>query len=191
MNWETILFLGDSITVGARTYLGFPEIVGAQLEAKLKKSWNIINHSQNGQTAIDLARSIDANFISFSTQKPLLTVVLIGTNDVKKSTSSFDYRIALNQVIIKAKLISENSNVLLLNIPIFPKGVMYPYTFEMNESVKVLNKIVVDTALQHGVKTINISYDSSHFVDGVHLNDDGCMHVADSVVNFVLSERGY
>ena len=191
MNWETILFLGDSITVGARTYLGFPEYAGSILELKLQKSWNILNHSKNGQTTIELARSIDGKFLAFTAQKPLLVVVLIGTNDIKQHTTVDEYRIALNQVVIKAKLVSENSNVLLLNIPLFPKGIMYPYSIEMNDSIKGYNEVIKELAVHHRVKTLTVSYNDSHFSDGVHLNVIGCKHVAESIANFVLSERGY
>ena len=59
MNWETLLCLGDSITFGARSYFGYPEIAGNILEEKLSKSWNIINHSTNGFTTIDLIRSLN------------------------------------------------------------------------------------------------------------------------------------
>ena len=37
MNWETLLAFGDSITYGARSYLGYPEICGDILGGKLDK----------------------------------------------------------------------------------------------------------------------------------------------------------
>ena len=85
MNWQTILFLGDSITIGSRSYLGYPEIVGSILSNKLKNSWNVINHATSGFTAIDLARSIDLSMTNYISLKPGLITILVGTNDVKSS----------------------------------------------------------------------------------------------------------
>lgn len=69
MNWETYIAFGDSITIGARTYLGYPELVGDKLSGRLNKHWNVINHSVSGFKAIDLARYIDKHFSSLQEHK--------------------------------------------------------------------------------------------------------------------------
>ncbi|NQV02922.1 MAG: hypothetical protein HQ542_09770 [Bacteroidia bacterium] len=53
MNWETLISFGDSITIGARSYLGYPEICGDLLENILNKDWHVINHARNGFTTIN------------------------------------------------------------------------------------------------------------------------------------------
>src|SRR5690606_28595423 len=108
MNWETYIAFGDSITIGARTYLGYPELVGNELSKRLKKQWNVINHAVSGFKAIDLARDIDKNFASLVLHKSSITSILIGTNDVKENTSIEDFKIALNQILLKAKLLTTN-----------------------------------------------------------------------------------
>ncbi len=45
MNWETLMCFGDSITIGARSYCGYPEYAGNYLEKELGNKWNIINHA--------------------------------------------------------------------------------------------------------------------------------------------------
>ena len=40
MTWETYIAFGDSITKGARTYLGYPELVGHSLNTHLAGKWN-------------------------------------------------------------------------------------------------------------------------------------------------------
>jgi lysophospholipase L1-like esterase len=190
MNWETINFFGDSLTFGARSYLGYPEYVGDILQKQLSKSWNVINHATNGFTAVDLARSITNDFYNLSSNGPLLSVILIGTNDAKNNTPDDDYRIALEQVIIKSKLMTENGNVLLLNLPSFPNGVMYPYTTKMNDNINRYNHIINELTEKHQVKSLGIPIEEEHLYDGVHFNQPGCVHYAQNLARHILKERG-
>lgn len=191
MNWETILFLGDSLTFGARGYLGYPEYAGDILAKKTAKEWNVINHGTNGYRAIDLARSISNNFSTLATHNALLSVVLIGTNDAKTATTADEYRIALEQVIIKAKLLTLNSNVLLLKIPALAAGVSYPYSLEMNVAIDGYNQIIDSMAKKHTAKTLSIALENEHFFDGVHFNTAGTVHVAQGIADHILLERGF
>ena len=127
MNWETYLALGDSITIGARSYSGYPELAGRLLEQRLSKQWNVINHSVSGFKAIDLARYIDLHFSTLQTHRASISTILIGTNDIKEKTDPDDFRMALNLVMLKAKMLTVNSNVVALFIPEFQNGIMYPY----------------------------------------------------------------
>lgn len=190
MNWETILFLGDSLTVGARSYLGYPEYTGDLLTQKLSKDWNVVNHATNGFTAIDLSRSVSNNYASLAAQNPLISVVLIGTNDAKIGTSEEAFRIALEQLIIKAKLMTLHKKVLLLQIPDLAAGVSYPYTVGMNKNIAVYNQIIEKMAVKHQVKTLSIALNPEHFYDGVHFNEAGTITYARSLADFILKERG-
>jgi len=190
MNWETILFLGDSLTVGARSYLGFPEYVGNMLSEKLSKEWNVINHATNGFQAIDLARSLSDNFANLSSNTPLLSVVLIGTNDAKSNTSIEEYTIAMEQIIIKAKLLTMNNNVLLLDIPNLRAGVSYPYTAEMNKTIARYNQVILRLTEKHQIKHLVISMEDEDFFDGVHFNKKGTIRFAEGVVDHIMKARG-
>ncbi len=66
MNWETLMCFGDSITIGARSYCGYPEYTGFSLQKELGNYWNVINHAISGHTAIDLNRYITVNFHNLS-----------------------------------------------------------------------------------------------------------------------------
>ena len=77
MNWETYIAFGDSITIGARTYLGYPELVGNKLSVSLSKQWNVINHSVSGYKAIDLSRHIDFHFSTLKDQKTTVSFIPI------------------------------------------------------------------------------------------------------------------
>jgi lysophospholipase L1-like esterase len=190
MNWETYAALGDSITIGARTYLGYPEAAGNILSAHLSKQWNVINHSVCGYKAIDLARHIDRHFCMLKECNPSVTTILIGTNDIKEHTSPEEYRMALDQVIVKARLFTMNENVVLLTIPHFPKGVCYPYRMEMNEDIVKLNAEVRLLAAQHHSRLLELSHDEADFTDGVHLSNKGVRTFAQQVSAFILNDKG-
>lgn len=190
MNWETYLALGDSITIGARSYLGYPEWVGNGLEKALDKQWNVVNHAVSGYKAIDLARYIDLHGAHLERHRASISTILIGTNDIKEGVPLAQYAIALNQVIIKAKLLTTNQNVVLLAVPHFHPGVMYPYHIGMNARVEEYNREIARQAQHHGLRMLTFSHEAGHFYDGVHLNADGTTHFAEQLLQFILRDKG-
>lgn len=190
MNWETAIFFGDSLTTGARTYLGYPEYCGDFLQQVLDKNWNVINHSENGMKAIDLARSISKDFSNLQSCNSLLSVILIGTNDAKVNTPESDYRIALEQVIVKAKLLTENNNVLLLHIPKLTNGIALPYKSEMNNSIEIYNNTINELATKHNIDSLEIEMKNAMLTDGVHFNKEGTLYFAKKIVENILLKRG-
>ena len=190
MNWETILFVGDSITNGARSYLSFAEYTGDMLESNTGKSWNIMNFSSNGITVNDLNKLVTQDFRALSSCNASLVVVLIGTNDAKENTDVNDFKIAYNQLLIKAKLLSQSKNVLVVKLPKFQKGIMLPYQFSMNEQIEMYNGIISELVKKHNIFSIDINCGSEHFFDGVHLNKEGALHFAKDITKLILSKRG-
>ena len=190
MNWETYAAFGDSITRGSRTYLGYPEVAGDILRQRLSKQWNVINHAVNGYKAIDLARWIDPYYVHLLNQKPSISSILTGTNDIKENTSPNDFSIALNQIILKVKLITQNQNVFIIKIPHLHEGVMYPYTIQMNEQIIALNEVIIKQADLHQVRYLSIDHVATDFLDGIHLNDQGLKTFGRQVANFILKDRG-
>lgn len=190
MNWETYISIGDSITKGARTYLSYPEKTVYGLKKELKKNWNLINISENGYTAIDTIRQIDKNFSFISNQQAGITSILIGTNDIKNNTRELDFEIAYDLLVLKAKLITQKGNLILIEIPKFPKGIMYPYKFEMNEKISIYNKIIRNIADNHNVRTFSFKLKESDFYDGVHLNDKGVSNCSSQLLKYILMDKG-
>lgn len=190
MNWETYIAFGDSITHGARTYLGYPELLGDQLSKHLKKDWMVVNHAVNGYKAIDLSRFIDAHFSNLKTLNASISTILIGTNDAKEHTKPDEFRIAIRQVINKSRLITMNNNVLIIKIPEFHPGVMYPYFFKMNEEIKRYNEIIMEEAQNSALRTIELLHESDDFVDGVHLSEKGNRQFTDQLLQFILKDKG-
>ncbi|HTF04092.1 MAG TPA: SGNH/GDSL hydrolase family protein [Bacteroidia bacterium] len=190
MNWETYIAFGDSITIGARTYLGYPELTGHALGTHLSKEWNVINHAVSGFKAIDLARYIDEHFTTLKEHKASVSTILIGTNDIKEKTSLADFRIALDQVILKVKLLTVSKNVIILAIPEFQKGIMYPYSMQMNESIREFNAAIEEAAGRHGIRSLELVVSEEDFLDGVHLNNTGNQSFSSQLTRYILADKG-
>jgi lysophospholipase L1-like esterase len=190
MNWETILCLGDSITIGSRSYLGYPEYVGNFLEKHIGNQWNVVNHATCGFKAIDLHRSITQHFMTLQNFQPSLATIMIGTNDLKSPTNLEDYRLAYQQVILKTKLMLGNSNIILLKVPKLPAVVKYPYKFEMNTNIDELNVIVSELGKANKLKVLEIKLQDDDLFDGVHLNDKGAKSFAEQLGKFILLDKG-
>jgi lysophospholipase L1-like esterase len=116
---------------------------------------------------------------------------MIGTNDIKNKTSLNDFIIAYKQIIVKAKLMAVNNNIVLFKIPRFTKEVFYPYTFDMNTQVDAYNTAIEELATQNGLRTIELELDDNDFFDGVHFSAKGSNSAAEQLSNFILKDKGF
>lgn len=189
MNWETLLSLGDSITIGSRSYLGYPEYCGNYLSKETNKHWNIVNHAVAGYTVIDLARSIDANYWNLKAAKPDIITLLIGTNDLKSNTSESVFKATYELLVTKARLIVGNKNIILIEIPKLMNGVMLPYNVEMNKTVDMYNTIIRSIADDNGLYCTSLEYEAQMFFDGVHLNESGSDAIGKQISDYILNLR--
>ena len=139
MNWETLLSIGDSITIGSRSYLGYPEYCAGFLSERTNKKWNVLNHSIAGFTTIDLARFLDESMANLKSSKPDIATVLIGTNDLKGITSFKIFRLAYELLITKVQLIVGSKNIILIEIPLLREGVMLPYSIDSRKQEYYFN----------------------------------------------------
>ena len=190
MNWETYIAYGDSITIGARTYLGYPELVGNSLSTHLSKQWNVINHAVSGYKTIDLARHIDKFYPALKENQASISTILIGTNDIKENTRLEDFILALDQVILKVKLLTVNKNVIIFPIPEFHKGIMYPYSIGMNDRIKKFNIEIKNLATQHNIRMLELTHHADDFTDGVHLNNKGIKTFSNQITTCILKDKG-
>jgi len=123
MNWETILAWGDSITIGARSYLAYAEHAGNFLQQETGKHWHTPIHAVCGYTACDLNRSLTPEISNQQALSPSLLTLMIGTNDLKSPTDPESFRVAYRQLLIKASLICPAQQILVLHIPRLKAGV--------------------------------------------------------------------
>lgn len=190
MNWETYIAFGDSITIGARSYLGYPEYTGKILEAKTNKYWNVLNHAVSGFKTIELARSVDTAFMDLKAHAPSVCSLLIGTNDIKAGTEADDFEIAFNLLLTKLLLLMDGRNLKIFAIPLFPPGVMYPYSFRMNELIPSFNEIIRKCAEERHLSFYPLAFQAEELFDGVHLNREGCQKMAEQVSETILIDKG-
>lgn len=191
MNWETLLSFGDSITFGARSYLGYPEICGDLLGRKLEKSWHVINHATNGFTTMDLVRSINPQMDNYKNSFPSIITVMIGTNDVKQHVQKEEFRIAYRQLIVKLRLLAVNDNVVLIKIPRLTQKVFYPYNFAMNEEVQEFNRVIEGLGAEHRLRVYDFDFSDDDFFDGVHLSAKGCYTAGMQLSDLILKDKGF
>jgi lysophospholipase L1-like esterase len=189
MNWETLLCVGDSITIGSRSYLGYPEYCGNYLSDDTNKKWNVINHAVAGFTTIDLTRSIDKNYYNLKSAKPDIATILIGTNDLKSNTSNEIFKISYELLVTKVRLLLGNNNVILIEIPLLMNGVMLPYNIGMNKQISDYNKIIKSIAKENGLLLTQLICEESFFYDGVHLNELGSSEIGLQISDYILKLR--
>lgn len=190
MNWETLLCLGDSITFGARSYCAYPDYAGAKLEHILGNHWQVVTYAVNGHTAMDLQRLMTANFANIKQFDAGVVSVLIGTNDVKKNTSISDYEIAYRQILLKIKLLAPGKRIFMIKIPHFPPGLAYPYTFEMNDTIKAYNQLLEKLATEYKAKLVEFDFTEADFFDGIHLTAQGSYNAGQQLAQFILKDKG-
>ena len=189
MNWQTLLSLGDSITIGSRSYLGYPEACCAFLRKELDQHWNAVNFATAGYRAIDLARSMDMSQAHLQASRPGVVSLLIGTNDAKNGTSDEAFSAAYEQVLIKSRLIAGHANIIAIHVPLLLPGMLYPYLPRMNDLIDGYNRIISRMVAEHGVRTFALDLGPEHFFDGVHLNDHGAQEAGRQLGGFILNDK--
>jgi lysophospholipase L1-like esterase len=190
MNWETLVCFGDSLTIGARTYLGYPEYTGHFLQERIGNSWNVLNIAVSGFTARDLLRKITAESNIISINKPNFFTLLIGTNDLKAPTSLDDFRIAYDLLVLKILLLMQHKNGILILIPSIQKGVKHPYKYEMNSKIPEYNNVILELGQKYDLEVLALDLNEDDFFDGVHLNKQGGIYAGIQIANFILEEKG-
>lgn len=190
MNWETLLCLGDSITIGARSYAGYPEYAASQLSSQLGKDFNVLNCAVSGNTAIDLLRHLDEKMPVILSQKPDIVSLLIGTNDIKNNTSPENYRMALRLILLKCRLIAGCNHIVLLHIPPLANGMKYPYHAGMNRLIDSFNLIIEEEARRLGIRTLAFILSEGDYFDGVHFNENGSRNAGKQLAALILKDKG-
>jgi lysophospholipase L1-like esterase len=189
LNWETLLCVGDSITIGARSYLGYPEHCGRALQRSTGRYWNVVNHATSGFRVIDLVRDLDQHGPELRSVVPGLCTVMIGTNDAKAPTSVPDLALAFGQLVLKLRLLMNNRNILLLEIPPLQAGVMLPYRTEMNASIDQFNEVIRATGEEHGLMVDRFTFRPDDFFDGVHLCPEGTERWGEQLADMIVRMR--
>lgn len=190
MNWESLLCMGDSITRGARSYLGYPEVAAHLLARATPVEWTSWNFAWNGYRAIDLLRAIDEHRAGLAQFHPSLCTIMIGTNDAKAGVPTEDYALVMAQMVTKARLLTQNKHVMLLGIPELSAGMSLPYSMAMNGHIHAYNEALRRIAERSRCAFLELNCTENDFIDGVHLSDPGVRSFAAQLRDRILRDRG-
>lgn len=190
MNWESLLCMGDSITRGARTYVGYPEVASHMLSQRTPVAWTAWNFAWNGYRAIDLLRAIDEHRAAIKQFEPSLCTLMVGTNDAKAGVDVADYAMVMEQLVTKARLLTQNRHVMLLAIPSLSAGMSLPYNAAMNDHIETYNTALRNIAERARCAFLEMRCMPEDLVDGVHLSDSGVRSFAEQLRDRILRDRG-
>jgi lysophospholipase L1-like esterase len=152
--------------------------------------WSAWNFAWNGYRAIDLLRAIDERGADLGRFNASLCTVMIGTNDAKTDTTPEHYALVMEQVLLKARLLTQNRNVLLLGVPTLAPGMSLPYNAGMNTRIEAYNQILSELAAAQRCEFLALRVEAGDFIDGVHLSDAGVTSFGQQLCERVLRDRG-
>jgi lysophospholipase L1-like esterase len=186
MIWNKVVCVGDSITFGARTYVGYPEYLSVELEKLTGIFFDVINEGISGERLIDVIRRLPKIFCRY--QKVGCYCVIVGTNDVKERTDVKVFEMLYRQMIMKFMI--QNTFLVVGEIPRIVRGKGWlPYGFWAMEHRKKLNDVirkVVNEIKSDKVRLVSFDDLSDDcFVDSVHLSDKGCREMAKIVAKAI------
>lgn len=182
--------MGDSITHGARTYTGYPEVAAHMLGKRTGVKWLSWNFAWNGFRAIDLLRAIDEHRSAIMQYAPSLCTIMIGTNDAKAGVPAEQYAMVMEQLVTKAQLLAQNRNVMILGVPDLSPGMSLPYNAGMNDHIRAYNKVAKEIAAAANCGFLELECPTGTFIDGVHLSDTGVNTFAAQMRDHILHARG-
>lgn len=186
MNYQNILFAGDSQTFGARTYGCYPIHLTQILSKESPYIWRAINCSRNGNTARDLWFQLnhDINLIQDTYQ----ACVLIGTNDVGESKDISIFEEYYRQ-ILTAFAVHRYRAVFCGEIPpIYADGHVFFHKKVVGRRDafnNIIRKVVMEFSIAHYVPIKNLNRD--YYEDPVHFNEMGNMEMAKCFAEIIKS----
>lgn len=177
MNYQNILFIGDSQTFGARTYGCYPVYLTQILTNGSAYVWRAINLSKNGNTARDLWFQLSHDI--FLIHDTYQACVLIGANDVGEAKDIHIFEEYYRQ-ILAVFAIHNYKAIFCGEIPpihadghVFFQRLVVALRDEFNEVIK---KIVSEVSIAHLVPIVSIERDC--YEDPVHFNEKGNKEIA-------------
>lgn len=180
MIYNTIIFMGDSLTHGSRDEFGLSYPV--ELQRIFPIPLAAINLGIPGETTADMLRRCYMEINDYPDAKEV--VFLAGTNDAKAGIDSdmfiSNYKLLIQDMKILGK------RVYVCTIP-YKIGFGSPgYTKEINDLIVEYNKkirlLMLPTIELESLKDI-------HLIDSIHFNHEGNIEVAKRVLNKIQETR--
>lgn len=184
MNYQNILFAGDSQTFGARTYGCYPIYLIRLLSEVSPYVWRAINCSRNGNTARDLWFQLNHDL--FLIQDTYQACLLIGTNDVGES-KNIDLFEEYYRQILTMFAVHRYRAVFCGEIPpIHADGHVFFHrrvVERRNEFNDVIKRVVEEFDIAHLVPVKCLERDC--YEDPVHFNEKGNRKMAQCFADII------
>lgn len=194
----TVLAMGDSLTFGARSALGYPEHLGALLTETNKPGsrveWGVLNRGISGQTTREILDRTPAAVGQLAGMGgPKWFVLLAGTNDSKGDGASLDQWEALYRQILHWPR-RYGIPIALCTFPPVQPGKMPAYTAASIEWLKRASdrvRVIASELDNHPapVRLIELAdLQLDLLCDGVHLTPDGYREMAERIADVLLDD---
>ncbi len=184
MNYNNIVFWGDSLTYGARTYGCYPLYLVKMLNASTPYNWRAINRGVNGFTAKDLWFKVNWDLEMLN--DTYLSCVLIGTNDCSVLSEGAVFKTYLEQ-LIDAIFIKKGKKIFLGEIPDIIQNAHPFFTKQSNEKRTELNSIIYEICdKNNNLELVRFNLNEDCYEDSVHFSEKGNQIVAESFFNKII-----
>ncbi|HMQ80361.1 MAG TPA: SGNH/GDSL hydrolase family protein [Ignavibacteria bacterium] len=185
MNYNNIVFWGDSLTFGARTYGCFPMYLVDLLNSATPYNWRAINRGVNGYTARDLWFKVNWELEKLT--DTYLSCVLIGTNDCSELSDSSIFKSYLQQ-LLDAIYIKKGKRIYLGEIPGIVQNAHPFFPKETIEKRIELNNVINEICSNDKrIELVRFDLSIECFEDSVHFSEKGNMSVAKSFFTKIIN----
>ena len=184
MIWNEILCLGDSLTYGARDEhkSSYTVELSRILREKTKETYICHNEGISGETSSDLLRRAWRNVKSNKESK--LCVLLIGTNDTQINNPPHIFEENIKQIINIVKI--HKMNLILCTLPKLGFTTLY---LKNSKNIELYNEIIKKLSKEYNLYLCDLSGIEKYYVDGVHLNHEGNIDLANRVAKVFLESQ--
>ena len=189
MLYGTILCLGDSMTFGARSPIGYPEYLGPMM-SRSNVEWVALNRGISGQTTrqiLDRAPAAVQQLNSFS--GPKWCVVMAGTNDSKgRGLPLHEWEMLYRQILHWP--LRFGIPLALCTYPSVDHKMMPDFSATSNkwlsEASSRVRNIVDELEQKNTVSLVELEgFPVEYLCDGVHLNKGGYLEMANRVATSI------
>jgi len=190
MIFGSILCIGDSLTYGSRETYGrdYPFYLSEILSARHKQDWVAVAEGIPGETSSELATRAYRTIRCYP--EIFEVVILCGTNDAKDDVQTPEgvYSRNIEQILRVCRVLKKKPYLCL--IPDM-RGFGAPdYSVRGMERIAEYNATLEGIADDMDMPLVDLTGISERmYSDGVHLNAEGYMEIAERVAAVIESER--
>lgn len=189
MVWNWLGCLGDSITFGARSGLGYPEYLSQVLRSKTGMLWPTVNLGVNGETTLQIMRRADHQLREFSDVD--IWCLCAGMNDCRVGTPMPLFLETYRQLLEKFKVTGKRLFVGTMPKIVAGRGHL-PYSKKSQEVWVEANEGIRKLVKEMGFPLVELAEAEAlgpvEMADSVHPNDGGCYALAQLFADAILTE---